>query len=431
MGTNRKRNTEQSEPYSPEELAPPALVTEPTNLTAVDVPPPSTAPLRVGGVMREEHLALWADPTFVDAVREALGLGAPLATPEVTPVHQPRDVPPTRQPFFTVGQNSAEQIFAAGFLREDDPRFLFTTYTDVPMDGLAKHAARMPWHTYKTTYPGHTMESHFSHVVHWGASANLDVPAFCRMAAPLYGHTATFLLEQRLALAPPDGYPFASPAEFFNACVSLGDNIPSVADVRRQLEALKLTRETSFETYQSDFFRILREYGHYAGGREFKSNPFATAQAFLRGFSMKFRTLIDEHLIKSNLEVSNTTALLALTKRLWTTFPDQRYDEETSATEPVRQSDRSQFRQRRFPAPGGDQSRVAVHDARVTTGPGKQFSDLSKEDQETLKLIHKTMKKREALSPTQYSFCQKHFVCFSCGSLSHRAADCPKKSTTD
>ena len=340
-------------------------------------------------------------------------------------VEDDEDAPPGRQPFFTTGHNTAEQLFSAGFLREDDPRFAFATYKDVPMDGLAKTAARLPWASYTISYPGHTMDTHFSHVVHWGASANLDLPAFCRMAAPLYGHAATFLLDQRIALATPGDFPFATPAAFFNACISLGDNIPSVADVRRQLEALKLTRGTTFEAYQSNFFRILREYGHYAAGREFKTNPFATAQAFLQGFSMKFRTLIDEHLLKSNLEVSNTTALLALTKRLWTTFPDYRYDDDRDTDKP---QDRYRTdRPRRFTPHGGDHPRVAIHDARVTTGQAKNFSDLSTADQATLKDIHKTMKKRVPLSPTQYAFCQKHFVCFSCGSLAHRAADCPKR----
>ena len=423
MGSSRRRNTEQPEPYSPEELA--DMTTNPTYLTDVDVPPPSTPIPPVGGGVKEEQLALWVDPAFVAVVREALGLGATPVPPRATP-HQYEDAPPGRQPFFTTGHNTAEQLFSAGFLREDDPRFDFKTYKDVPMDGLAKTAARLPWDSYTISYPGHTMDTHFGHVVHWGASANLDLPAFCRMAAPLYGHAATFLLDQRIALATPGDFPFATPAAFFNACISLGDNIPSVADVRRQLEALKLTRGTTFEAYQSNFFRILREYGHYAAGREFKTNPFATAQAFLQGFSMKFRTLIDEHLLKSNLEVSNTTALLALTKRLWTTFPDYRYDDD-------RDTDKSQDRYRtdrprRFTPHGGDHTRVVIHDARVTTGQAKNFSDLSTADQATLKDIHKTMKKRAALSPTQYAFCQKHFVCFSCGSLAHRAADCPKRA---
>ena len=432
MGSNRKRNTEQPAPYSPGELAEPDMTTNPTYLTDVDVPPPSTPVPPVGGGVKEEQLALWVDPAFVAVVREALGLGATPVPPRAntgTP-HQHGDTPPGRQPFFTTGHNTAEQLFSAGFLREDDPRFAFATYKDVPMDGLAKTAARLPWASYTETYPGHTMETHFSHVVHWGASANLDLPAFCRMAAPLYGHAAKFLLDQRTALAAPGEFPFATPAAFFNACISLGDTIPSVADVRRQLETLKLTRGTTFEAYQSEFFRILSEYGHYAAGREFKTNPFATAQAFLRGFSMRFRTLIDEHLIKSNLEVSNTTALLALTKRLWTTFPDHRYDDDRGDKETDKTNDR--YRPRRYPPPKGEHyNSVVVHEARITRGPGpggKQFSDLSKEDQATLQQIHKTMKKREALSPTQYAFCQKHFVCFSCGSLAHRAADCPKRA---
>ena len=427
MGPSRKRNPGQQEPYSPGELAQtePDMTANPTYLTDVDVPPPSTPVPPGGGGVKEEQLALWVDPTFVAVVREALGLGATPVQPGATP-HQHGDAPPDRQPFFTSGHNTAEQIFSAGFLREDDPRFAFATYKDVPMDGLAKTAARLPWASYATTYPGHTMDTHFSHVVHWGASAHLDLPAFCRMAAPLYGHAATFLLDQRIALATPGEFPFATPAAFFNACISLGDNIPSVADVRRQLDALKLTRGSSFEAYQSDFFRILREYGHYAAGREYKTNPFATAQAFLQGFSMKFRTLIDEHLLKSNLEVSNTTALLALTKRLWTTFPEHRYDTERDTDKPT---DRYRNdRPRRFSTPGGEHARVMIHDARVAHTQAKTFSDLSKDDQETLKAIHKVMKKGEQLSSPQYAFCQKHFVCFSCGSLAHRAADCPKKA---
>lgn len=206
MGSNRKRNTEQPAPYSPGELADPAMTTNPPYLTDVDVPPPSTPIPTVGKGVKEEQLALWVDPAFVAVVREALGLGATPAPPRANP-HQHGDAPPDRQPFFTTGHNTAEQLFSAGFLREDDPRFAFATYKDVPMDGLAKTAARLPWASYTISYPGHTMDTHFSHVVHWGASANLDLPAFCRMAAPLYGHAATFLLDQRIALATPGEFP--------------------------------------------------------------------------------------------------------------------------------------------------------------------------------------------------------------------------------
>lgn len=328
---------------------------------------------------------------------------------------------PSTLPLTSTLQDRYAAIYREGFLEEDDPRFIFSTYTDVPLDGLAKTAARTPWSSFKEQHPASTMELHFQHVVHWATSAKLEMGAFCRMAAPLYGNMALFLWEQ--SISGSEGCPFETPVAFYNSCISMGHSVPSVTDIRNSLESLSLRHHGDLAAYCNRFFDLLSDYKHYPEGKEYRENRFATSQLFLRGFSAPFRTLVQDEAVKTGLNLSDTPRLVATVRKLWVSHPNHRYIKKAW-------QDRPGYKHKEEAVVAHHSIPTAPHAGgqKLTTPLGSKdpWKALSPKEKDDLRAIHAALKAGASLTNEQTAWCRQHKACHLCGRLSHLAGSCPR-----